>query len=624
MKIIDTIYKHKLNILFFIIPVLQLVMVEMFDGSFEVSSLLIPFNLIFYYGFVLFGIFLIKNYQLPIIFTSVFWYIFGLVNEAVYQFRGIPIFPSDIFSVRTGLSVAGNYKFSITKGVVISSIMFISLIPISFCYRNVDYFKIKKSNKTRKRIGIRMLTTFTCLMVMTGNTLFIQSNSFFPTLKNVFENINDSEYSAYTFYNDNGFPVAFLKLGADSKIEIPTGYDKEQYKDLYEFEENKEFTGPNIIVIMNEAFSDLSVLGNLETNKEYLSFTKSNRVKSGKLNVSVKGGNTANTELEFLTGVSMASFPRGTVPYQTYIKNKMITLPSVLSKYNYDTYVFHPFGAQGWNRQSVYQYFEFNHIFFEDELSKKIASGRVDLKTIRGIVSDKTTYDCVIDDFENRDKSKNFFEFCVTLQNHGGYDGSYDDLPFEIKAKGETSKSELNTYLNLINESDKAFQEFVSYFEKQNEPTVILMFGDHQPADSVVEKLYDTTAPTIPDGITSLERTFLWCNSLTTAPTIPNSVTSMLATFQGCSSLTTAPTIPNGVTNMVDAFCGCTSLTAAPIIPSNVIYMDSAFYECTSLTGTIEVNANPTSYDDCLGSTQITGITGSCSQETKDALMATK
>lgn len=52
--------------------------------------------------------------------------------------------------------------------------------------------------------------------------------------------------------------------------------------------------------------------------------------------------------------------------------------------------------------------------------------------------------------------------------------------------------------------------------------------------------------------------------------------------------------------------------------------MYNTFSGCTSLTGTIEVNANPTSYDRCLQSTQITGITGSCSQETKDALMATK
>ena len=51
---------------------------------------------------------------------------------------------------------------------------------------------------------------------------------------------------------------------------------------------------------------------------------------------------------------------------------------------------------------------------------------------------------------------------------------------------------------------------------------------------------------------------------------------------------------------------------------------DGIFMGCTSLTGTIEVNANPTECYECFKNTQITGITGSCSQATKDALIATK
>lgn len=537
LKIIDIIFKYKFNILFFIIPILQFTMVEYFDGLYDVSSLLLlPFNLIFYYGFILLGVFLTKGYQSPIIFTSFFWYLFGLINEIIYQFRGIPFFPSDIFSVKTGLSVVGNYKFSITKGVIVSSIIFIFLIAISFCYRKADYFKIKKTNKTRKVIGMRILSVVICVTVIIGNTVFIQSNRFFPTLKNISENINDSEYSAYTFYNDNGLPVSFLKIGADSKIKTPAGYDKEQYRDLNKLEENKEFKGPNIIIIMNEAFSDLSVLGNLETNKEYLNFINSDKVSRGKLNVSVKGGNTANTELEFLTGVSMLSFPRGTVPYQTYIKNKMITLPLVLSKYNYDTYAFHPFGAQGWNRQSVYESFGFNHIYFEDDMKNKVKSGDVELKTFRGIVSDKTTYDCIINDYENRNTSKNFFEFCVTLQNHGGYE-VVDDVPIGIKEKNAVENSEMNTYLSLINESDKAFENFVSYFEKQSEPTIILMFGDHQPADSVVEYLYSDESTLKNDVNRYIVPYFVWsnCNETLKLPseTSPNFLATYLLEYLG-------------------------------------------------------------------------------------------
>ena len=124
--------------------------------------------------------------------------------------------------------------------------------------------------------------------------------------------------------------------------------------------------------------------------------------------------------------------------------------------------------------------------------------------------------------------------------------------------------------------------------------------------------------------VTHMTYTFENCTSLTTATAIPSSVKHMSSTFQNCTSLTTAPAIPNSVKSMYSTFLGCTKLTTAPAIPNSVTNMQSTFSGCSSLTGTIEVNANPTFYDDCFLGTSITDITGSCSQETKNALMATK
>ena len=68
--------------------------------------------------------------------------------------------------------------------------------------------------------------------------------------------------------------------------------------------------------MMNESFSDLSVLGDFETNEDYMPFIHSleqgeKNTVTGMLNVSVCGGNTANTEFEFLTGNTMAFLPQG-------------------------------------------------------------------------------------------------------------------------------------------------------------------------------------------------------------------------------------------------------------------------------------------------------------------------
>lgn len=89
---------------------------------------------------------------------------------------------------------------------------------------------------------------------------------------------------------------------------------------------------------MDEAFSDLSVLGDFDTNTDYMPFVHSlekgnENTITGYLNTSVCGGNTADTEFEFLTGNTMAFLPVGSIPYQQYIKSKTPSLASYLKKH---------------------------------------------------------------------------------------------------------------------------------------------------------------------------------------------------------------------------------------------------------------------------------------------------
>lgn len=41
---------------------------------------------------------------------------------------------------------------------------------------------------------------------------------------------------------------------------------------------------------------------------------------------------------------------------------------------------------------------------------------------------------------------------------------------------------DVNQYLSLIHESDKALEYLISYFEQVDEPVEIVFFGDHQPS----------------------------------------------------------------------------------------------------------------------------------------------
>ena len=246
---------------------------------------------------------------------------------------------------------------------------------------------------------------------------------------------------------------------------------------------------PNIIVIMNEAFSDLSVLGDFETNEDYMPFIRSLKEDTvrGNLFVSVKGGNTANTEFEFLTGDTMAFLPQGSVAYQQYIHEEKPTLTSWLGSLGYETAALHPFNASGWDRDEVYPYFGFDTALFYPDFTHR--------ELLRTYVSDKSAFAQLIDVFEAKEEGQPIFAFEVTMQNHGGYYNDYDNFTPEIELgfEPESAKEKHYTeqYLSLVKKSDEAFEELVNYFKAQDEKTIVVFFGDHQPTDIIAEPILE-------------------------------------------------------------------------------------------------------------------------------------
>ncbi|MBR2189930.1 MAG: sulfatase-like hydrolase/transferase, partial [Eubacterium sp.] len=93
--------------------------------------------------------------------------------------------------------------------------------------------------------------------------------------------------------------------------------------------------------------------------------------------------------------------------------------------------------------------------------------------------SDRGNYEKIIEMVENKEHaSDRLFLFDITMQNHGGYES--ETYHGDVQVEGYESES-VNNYLSLVRESDAALEYLISYFEKCEEPTIILMFGDHYP-----------------------------------------------------------------------------------------------------------------------------------------------
>ena len=429
----------------------------------------------------------------------------GMTNHYLISFRGRTLFPGDFLTLGTAVNVAGNYDYSLDRMQLISLlILVLALLALSLLPREKRIpFTLRRFLPSAGIAGVVLAVFF--------GTGFVENQGIEPSMWTT---------------RGNGLALNFSVCLKYMRVEAPEGYAQESLEQLTA---DTASDGPsvtvtdpdgttrpvNVIVIMNESFSDLSVLPGVETNQDAMPFLRSlteNTIK-GYAYSSVFGGTTANSEYEFLTGNTTAYLPAGTVPYQMYVSDGDPTLVSQMAALGYRTIAAHPYRSSGWNRPSVYQNFGFDEVYFESDFQNREYM-RGDSRT--GYVTDRCDYENLIRLYEEKEEGEPLFLFNVTMQNHSGYQMSWDNLPREVWLTGELEGrfQTVNQYLSLIYQSDQAFEELINYFSQVEEPTMILLFGDHQPqvATNFYTDVLGIDPPTELAQKKQMVPFFLWAN----------------------------------------------------------------------------------------------------------------
>ena len=448
--------------------------------------------------------------RISLIVGGVLLFILAIANYYIGIFRGGPLLFTDLFAAKTAMNVSENYTLEWSGLLTLMTIEGIALL----------LWAAKGSPKFNDRVvGIK-----TRLGVMVGLTVSVS----------LFIQLNSEKY--YDSWGDfpNGYAYTVCVNMKMMNVKVPDGYQPE-------FLENGLMTAmmpeeslepaadrglverdiqeavalpekPNIIAIMNESFSDMKTVGNFETTLPLTPFIDSLQGSSlqGNVAVSVFGGGTCDSEYSFLTGNTTAFLPANARPYQLYIEEGDPSLVSTLNDQGYHSEAIHP-GARGaWNREEVYDNLGFERFYSSEDFSGK--------KMTRGIyVSDEATYDKIIEIYEGKQPGQPLFVFDVTIQNHGGYGADASDLEGGQIAGMEGLYPEAEQYFSLIRNSDQAFEKLVTYFSQQTEPTIIVMFGDHQVG--IEEEFYEHLIGKPEDQWTleEVERTYqapyvIWAN----------------------------------------------------------------------------------------------------------------
>lgn len=419
--------------------------------------------------------------------AMVFLVVATMLDYQVYSFRGAEILPGDVYSIRTALGVAKNYRLHITTHLIISVlllILYLIILHILVKFRNGFFWR-----------GITIAVLISAIVIF---TLIID---YVPVL--TFDNEGMKQSS---------FPVNFCRLVHTSTEEKPVGYSPEFIQELeqtYRAEPDTQ-KRPMIIAIMNESFADLSIIGDLPVEEDIMPFFHSiqdNTVK-GWAQVPVFGAGTANTEWEFLTGHSMHFLPVGTTPYQNNgLTDSYASIVSNLKRMGYHCIAMHPHLAYSYSRNAVYPSMGFDEMLFIEDFPKE--------KLLRNHVSDQEMYEEIIHQYESHTDDTPLFIFGVTIQNHGGYEYEGDNYTKTVELQNMSQTyPKAEQYLSLMKESDAALKYLIQYFQEAEEDVVIAFFGDHLP--SIEQEFYEEIAGEKTDEQRQLDLHtvpfFVWAN----------------------------------------------------------------------------------------------------------------
>ena len=447
----------------------------------------------------------IRRFPAAVIAAAAVAYVICYVDSFVFSVRLTHIRFSDFMQTGQALRVANRYlliwNWELTRRLLIAAVLCVLVVLIA------RYYKLEYRKRTVFFTGLGLFAVGA--IILFSGVLPHESEDFDFTSA---AEQNGLLYSWYCQYHE-------------SKMTEPEGYSEARAQELLAaYEPTAGEPGAeeiNIIVIMNESLTDYALLGETPFAADPLPNLHgyTDNYFYGKLAVSVFGGGTCNTEYEFLTGNATAFLPEGAMPFLQYVLDDEYSLARELGALGYTKTAVHPYYSEEWNRTQVYRFLGFDEFISGADFGNTVVTNGMKATArpsenlisfgegplyVRGLISDQSCFERVLEEAGERS-----FVFAVTMQNHGGYryDGENFEntdyvtdadrrIPERPSAKwrenvigrdlsGETE--EVNQYLTCASLSDAAFKQLTDELETRDQKTIVLMFGDHQPALLVPE-----------------------------------------------------------------------------------------------------------------------------------------
>ncbi len=400
--------------------------------------------------------------------------VMSYVNLLKIEGREDPLIPSDIFLIREAFNAVGEYQLYMHWDKVAVIVILVAAAIAA------GYFVKSVSPRLPWRLGCAALT----LAVFVGAIHFVYRD------KELYESFTvPYAYNIPSVFNTLGFNYCFLYNYNLYPVDKPADFSRAEVEGWISagtVQASEPAVQPNVIMVMCEAFTDLSdepmfAYSSEEENPLYAYHlvADSDRAVSGHIVVSNYGAGTANTEFNVLTGMQTNMIGEGTTSSFRVIRRETASIASLLSSSGYHTFFMHPGQSWFYNRTSVYNRLGISDQIFVEAFDESDYKGTM--------ISDEAFLEELKEDLQTRliEADEPLFAYTVTIQNHQSYPYSkYPDKPDEVPLTVEISDAameQLSVYLEGVRDSSEMLLALTEYLDTIDEPTMVVFFGDHRP-----------------------------------------------------------------------------------------------------------------------------------------------
>ncbi len=403
--------------------------------------------------------------------------VLSIANRIKLEVRDEPVFPRDFALLKEVGSAMGTYDIHFPWGVIAVVLFASAALAVLGVFCKGQPFPIAR---LRGWLG-RVLGCAASFAVLTGLILTVYASN---DLYNSFSVSN--AYYIPSVFNELGFPYCFCHQFTTYPIDKPEGFDKAEAEDWDDGGETGLGKDVHLIMVMDEAFSDL-------TDDDVFAYTAENdplpnlhalqtdpHAISGHVVVPGFAGGTANTEFDVLTGMQTNALSAATTSSFRVVNRNLDSVLRLFGDDGYHTSFFHPGDDWFYNRENVYRWMGAEETVFVDQMEDVDYKGRwVTDDYMAGFIEDK---------FEEAvENGELLCNYTTTIQNHMSYtadkygaDYEYPDVPLTVSVSPEV-ETLLKVYVEGARDADAMLGRLVDYFSATDEPVVLAFWGDHLP-----------------------------------------------------------------------------------------------------------------------------------------------